>query len=217
MHTNCQNSEEIDVCGTATTTTTTTTTTDEVEIDTDVDLLDMDSIILDDIDSCEKLIPDTRKITKNSNKQRMKVVHSPLNSIHCFSEYRLSDNSNRIESNRKVIDNSSVQHCHCCSCHCHGHNYAFNQSSSSTNFQCYEIDSSSKNFERAQNTHPQRSSDSVLLEKTGNNCQTKYPVETNIDQYDDQKQSGNIVFYSLHHSVKQPHEMRKLWIIAVSS
>ncbi|CAH8628245.1 unnamed protein product [Schistosoma bovis] len=190
MHTNCQNSEEIDVCGTATTTTTTTTTTtDEVEIDTDVDLLDMDSIILDDIDSCEKLIPDTRKITKNSNKQRMKVVHSPLNSIHCFSEYRLNDNSNRIESNRKVIDNSSVQHCHCCSCHCHGHNYAFNQSSSSTNFQCYEIDSSSKNFERAQNTHPQRSSDSVLLEKTGNNCQTKYSVETNLDQYYDQKQS----------------------------
>ncbi|CAH8644250.1 unnamed protein product [Schistosoma haematobium] len=187
MHTNCQNTEEIDVCGTATTTTT-TTTTDEVEIDTDVDLLDMDSIILDDIDSCEKLIPDTRKIAKNSNKQRMKVVHSPLNSIHCFSEYRLNDNSNRIESNRKVIDNSSVQHCHCCSCHCHGPNYAFNQSSSSTNFQCYEIDSPSKNFERAQNTHPQRSSDSVLLEKTGNNCQTKYPVETNVDQYYDHKQ-----------------------------
>ncbi|VDP20273.1 unnamed protein product [Schistosoma margrebowiei] len=155
MHTNCQNSEEIDVCGTATTTTT-TTTTDEVEIDTDVDLLDMDSIILDDIDSCEKLIPDTRKITKNSNKQRMKVVHSPLNSIHCFSEYRSNDNSNRVESNRKVMDNSSVQHCHCCSCYCHGHNYAFNQSSSSTNFQCYEIDSPSKNFERAQNTHPQQ-------------------------------------------------------------
>ncbi|CAI2733259.1 unnamed protein product [Schistosoma spindalis] len=190
MHTNCRNSEEIDVCGTATTTTTTTTTTtDEVEIDTDVDLLDMDSIILDDIDGCEKSIPHTRKITKNNNKQRMKVVHSPLNSIHCFSEYRLDDNSNRIESNGKVIDNSSVEHCHCCSCHCHRHNYTFNQSSSSTKFQCYEIDSPSKNFEQAQNTHPQSSSDSALLDKAGNHCQTKCPVETNVNQYYNQKQS----------------------------
>ncbi|XP_018653682.1 LOW QUALITY PROTEIN: hypothetical protein Smp_198330 [Schistosoma mansoni] len=186
MHTNCQNSEEIDVCGTATTTT--TTTTDEVEIDTDVDLLDMDSIILDDIDSCEKLIPDRRKITKSNNNQRMKVIHSPLNSIHCFSEYPLNVNSNRIGSNRKVIDNSSVEHCHCCSCRCHRHNYTFNQSSSSTNFQCYEIDNQSKYLDRAQNTHPQ-SSDSVLLDKTGNNCQTKYPLETNVNQYYDQKQS----------------------------
>ncbi|CAH8642441.1 unnamed protein product [Schistosoma rodhaini] len=186
MNTNCQNSEEIDVCGTATTTT--TTTTDEVEIDTDVDLLDMDSIILDDIDGCEKLIPDTRKITKSNNNQRMKVVHSPLNSIHCFSEYPLNVNSNRIGSNRKVIDNSSVEHCHCCSCRCHRHNYTFNQSSSSTNFQCYEIDNQSENFERAQNTHPQCSTDSVLLNKTGNNCQIKYPVETNVNQYYNQKQ-----------------------------
>ncbi|KAK4467845.1 hypothetical protein MN116_008766 [Schistosoma mekongi] len=172
-----QHSEDVDTCGIV-------TASDDVEIDTDIDLLDMDSIIMD-VDGSEKLLSENmKKITKCSNEQQhqqlKKIICSPLNFIQKSSQHRSNVDSNRIESNNKIIDNSGGNYFYygCCNCRCHRHNYTFNHHLSPIDFQCYKIDSQDKHLVSVQRTHLQDSSNSVYMSKIENDvCQAKCPLE----------------------------------------
>ncbi|TNN09986.1 S phase cyclin A-associated protein in the endoplasmic reticulum [Schistosoma japonicum] len=172
-----QHSEDVDICDIV-------TATDDVEIDTDIDLLDMDSILIDDVDGSEKLLSgNMRKVTKGSNEQQhqqlTRIICSPLNFVQQSSQHRSNVGSNRIESNNKIIDDSSGNHFHYdfCNCRCHRHNYTFNHHLSPIDFQCYKIDSQDKHLVSVERTHVQNSSNSVYMNKIENDVyEAKSPL-----------------------------------------
>ncbi|KAH8857226.1 S phase cyclin A-associated protein in the endoplasmic reticulum [Schistosoma japonicum] len=173
-----QHSEDVDTCDIV-------TATDDVEIDTDIDLLDMDSILMDDVDGSEKLLSgNMRKVTKGSNKpqhqQLTRIICSPLNFAQQSSQHRSNVGSNRIESNNKIIDDSSENHFHYefFNCRCHRHNYTFNHHLSPIDFQCYKIDSQDKHLVSVERTHVQNSSNSVYMNKIENDVyEAKSPLD----------------------------------------